>query len=124
MESPRPAEGHSPFLKFNPFKRFSSTTKDGIQSRTMSTAESSQINKIESQNMENGHSLAPIRSKAVSEIIYPSLKKAAVIMLGLYLSVFLVALDRSVCHINQFAVDSLTDMYQNNSWNGYTENHR
>jgi len=96
MESPRPAEGHSPFLKFNPFKRFSSTTKDGIQSRSTSTAESMPSNQVESQDIGNGQSLVPIRSRAVSEIEYPSLKKAGVIMLSLYLSVFLVALDRLV----------------------------
>ena len=53
---------------------------------------------------ENGLS----RVKSESEFTYPSAKKAAIIMLGLYLAIFLVALDRTIIGT---AIPSITNEF-------------
>ncbi|GAB7344585.1 hypothetical protein MBLNU457_3081t1 [Dothideomycetes sp. NU457] len=50
----------------------------------------------QAQDQEAGNDLTQVKSKAPSEFEYPSTAKAMVIMSGLYLAIFLVALDRTI----------------------------
>ncbi|PNS20386.1 hypothetical protein CAC42_5836 [Sphaceloma murrayae] len=61
-----------------------------------------------SDSVHDGEKLTPIKSKAMSEIEYPSTKKAVLIMVGLYCAIFLVALDRTILGT---AIPRMTDEF-------------
>jgi len=52
--------------------------------------------------------LTPVKSEAKSEFEYPSLKSAIVVMIGIYLAIFLVALDRTIIGT---AIPRMTDEF-------------
>ncbi|KAF4555823.1 Efflux pump aflT-like protein [Elsinoe fawcettii] len=61
-----------------------------------------------SDSEHEGEKLTQIKSKAMSEIEYPSSKAAALIIFGLYCSIFLVALDRTILGT---AIPRMTDEF-------------
>ncbi|PSK60653.1 hypothetical protein B9Z65_803 [Elsinoe australis] len=61
-----------------------------------------------SESDHEGEKLTPVKSKAMSEIEYPSAKAAALIIFGLYCSVFLIALDRTILGT---AIPKMTDEF-------------
>lgn len=50
----------------------------------------------EIQDEQKEGNLAPVKSAAPSEPEYPSFKRTFTILVGLYLAIFLVALDRTI----------------------------
>jgi len=60
--------------------------------------------------------LTKVKSKAPSEFEYPSMKKAMVIMAGLYLAIFLVALDRTIIGTAIPAITNEFDSFKDIGW--------
>lgn len=65
----------------------------------------------EAQDVEsnNDNQLQTTKSAAPSEFEYPSMKKAILILMALYLSVFVIAIDRTIIGV---AIPKITDEFK------------
>lgn len=79
-----------------------------LSNTTSSQAEDHDLEKAQNGESTDDNALSKVKSKAESEFEYPSMKKAMVVMIGLYLAIFLVALDRTIIGT---AIPSITNEF-------------
>lgn len=66
------------------------------------------VEKQSAQDVHEAKDVRPTLDRSDSEFKYPSMKKALVIMIGLYCAIFIVALDRTILGV---AIPKITDEF-------------